>query len=235
MHLLIINCSPRVKAKSNTNIVVNAFAEGYTKEKNTVEIYHLSELGKWEEIRRAFYRNENILMAIPLYVECIPGILIEFLESLDPGEVNAGGGRMLSFILQGGFPEASQLRCGEKYLEKLPSFLNCAYGGTLIKGNLFITHMMPKETADKMVAPFIQMGAAFARNNGFSKEEANRFAAPEFLSKPSVVISTLFGPLKKVFFNIFFHKNGCRGKLTDRPYEKYLHETEPGNVPRQSD
>jgi len=140
MHLIIINCSPRVKAKSNTNIIVSAFVNGFINQGNTAEVHHLSEMGKWDEIRSAFYNNENILMALPLYVECIPGIMIEFIETLSP-KTNVEGQfkTKLSFLLQGGFAEASQLRCGEKYLEQLPEFLNCSYGGTLIKGNMFIT------------------------------------------------------------------------------------------------
>lgn len=35
----------------------------------------------------------------------------------------------LSFILQGGFAEGCQYRCGEQFLEKLPSYLGCSYGG----------------------------------------------------------------------------------------------------------
>ena len=84
MKLIIINCSPRVTIKSNTNIIIKAFIKGFTKNGNTAFVYHLSERGKWDDIRDAFYNNENILMAVPLYVESIPGIMMEFLETLTP-------------------------------------------------------------------------------------------------------------------------------------------------------
>lgn len=54
--------------------------------------------------------------------------------------------------LQGGFEEVSLLRCGEKYLELLPGYLNCDYNRTLIKkkgGGMFITHMLPPEGQKK--------------------------------------------------------------------------------------
>ena len=223
MHLLIINCSPRLKKNSNTNLIINAFSEGYIKQNNTVEIYHLSEIGKWEEIRQAFYKNDNILMAIPLYVECIPGIMIEFLDTLSPKEqVKDQPKTVLSFILQGGFAEASQLRCGEQYLEKLPAFLNCDYGGTLIKGNMFITHMMPSPTANNIVAPFKEMGENFAQDGTFIKSKVDQFAAPEFFSKPYCAFFTMFIPFQKLFFHTFFKKKGCKGKLAAKPYQKYL-------------
>lgn len=223
MRLLIINCSPRVKEKSNTNIIINAFSEGYKKDGSTVEICHLSETKNWDSIRRAFYENENILMAVPLYVECIPGIMIEFLESLHPKQEEAGQPKTnLAFILQGGFAEASQLRCGERYLEKLPGYLNCSYAGTLIKGNMFITHMMPEEAAAKIVRPFRQMGETFAEKHHFDKEEASQFAAPEYFSKSFQLFFTLITPFRKLLFDIFFKKHGCKGKLTAKPYQKFL-------------
>lgn len=223
MNLLIINCSPRVKTKSNTNIIIRAFAEGYTKQGNTTEIYHLSELGKWDEIRDAFYRNENVLMALPLFVECIPGVMIEFLETLTPKTNTEGQPKTkLSFLLQGGFSEASQLRCGERYLELLPGFLNCEYAGTLIKGNMFITHMLPVATANKMVSPFTQMGEVLAKDGKFDKEKVDKFAAPEYYSKGFILLHTLLRPLNKLFFDIFFKKNGCTGSLSAQPYKNYM-------------
>lgn len=223
MNLIIINCSPRVKANSNTNIIVHAFAEGFTKQGNTTDIYNLSELGKWNEIRAAFYNNDNILMALPLYVECIPGIMMEFLESLSP-KINADGRpkTKLSFLLQGGFSEASQLRCGQRYLEQLPGFLNCEYGGTLIKGNMFIIHMLPDKSAEKMVFPFIEMGKLFAKNGRFEKEMVDVFAAPEYFSKEFILLHTILRPLNKLFFVFFFKKNGCQGNLSAKPYKNYL-------------
>lgn len=224
MHLAIINCSPRTKAKSNTNIIIGAFAEGYIRSGNTVEVHHLSELSKWEEIRNAFLQNENILMAIPLFVECIPGIMIEFLDTLEPKDPGAPNKTQLSFLLQGGFAEASQLRCGEQYLEQLPAYFNCEYGGTLIKGNMFVTHMLPGEAAKKTVAPFIEMGEVFAADGRFIKEKSDRFAAPEYFSKRFIAFSNLTSPLKKLFFDIFFGRMGCQGKLSAKPYQAYLSE-----------
>lgn len=223
MHLVIINCSPRIKEKSNTNLIVTAFAAGFAQQGNTVEIHHLSQQNKWPEIREAFYQNEHILMALPLYVECIPGIMLEFLQDMPPKPPAAERAQTkLSFLLQGGFAEASQLRCGERYLEMLPGYLNCQYGGTLIKGNMFITHMLPPGAAEKTVAPFGEMAKKYALTGYFSKEEASQFAGPEYFSKGAIALSTLFGPVKKLFFNYYFGKQGCRGKLADKPYADQL-------------
>lgn len=223
MQLLVINCSPRVKANSNTAIIIDAFLKGYTESGSQAEVYHLSEMGKWDEIRAAFERSDNILMAIPLFVECVPGIMLEFLDTVNPKPLVGGKpAAKLSFLLQGGFAEASQLRCGEAYLEKLPAYLGCEYGGTLIKGNMFITHMMPPEGYAKSVAPFTDMGRRFAEIGRFDKDEVSAFAAPEYLSGGYRLFFTLISPLQKAFFHFFFKKNGLQGSLKAKPYKDCL-------------
>lgn len=221
MHLIIINCSPRVLSNSNTNIILQNFIAGYTKNGNTVELFHLSQKGKWNDIQQAFAKNSNILMALPLYVECVPGIMMEFLETLTPKSMETPKTK-LSFLLQGGFPEGSQYRCCEQYLQRLPALLGCEYGGALLKGNMFMTHIFTEEMRAPSVSPFSDMGEAFAQDGSFIKEKADKFAAPEFFSKPYRIILTVVSPLQKIFFNLIFKKNGCQGKLTDRPYQKYL-------------
>ena len=220
MHLVIVNCSPRTVSESNTNIIVEAFARGYTQRGNTAEIHHLSQKGTWDDIRTAFYANDNILMALPLYVESVPGIMMEFLETLTPKRDVPGGKRTkLAFLLQGGFAEASQLRCGERYLEKLPSYLNCDHNGTLIKGNMFVLHMMPPQSREKITAPFVEMGRHFAEDESFQKAVTEAFAGPEYFSKAMIAFFTLITPLRKLFFHQFFKSKGCKGSLRAKPYE----------------
>lgn len=59
-----------------------------------------------EIIRDAFIKNEEILIALPLYVECIPGLLFEFLETLPKKNEHT----RVPFLLQSGFAEGCQLR-----------------------------------------------------------------------------------------------------------------------------
>ena len=114
MHVLIINGSPRVKQYSNTDKILEKITAGLSETGCTFEQYEVSDRKQWDRIREAFDKNENILIALPLYVECIPGLLMEFLETVTPKT----DGSKLAFILQSGFAEGIQLRCGEEYLEK---------------------------------------------------------------------------------------------------------------------
>ena len=219
MHLLIINCSPRIREKSNTDKIIVEFVKGYESLGNTTETFCLSKRKDWEVIRTKFYENENILFAVPLYVECIPGIMMEFLESLRPKEKP---GTKIGFLLQGGFAEASQLRCCESYLEMLPSMLGCEYNGTLIKGDMFAISLFEGKMRDQMVAPFLKMGTYYAENAYFTKEVVSDFAKPEYFSKGFIVLHTIINPLKKLLFRIMAKKLGCKKSLSYQPYKKYV-------------
>ncbi len=224
MRLLIVSCSPRAKKNSNTDKIITRFVEGFTSvNDNSVETFYLCERNKWEEIRRAFYAYDDILFALPLYVECIPGLMMAFLETFQP-KTSAPGERptRLSFILQGGFAEASQLRCGESYLETLPAYLGCEYGGTLIKGDMFGLSFVPENACAKQTARFVEAGREFALRGGFDKAWATDFAKPEYFSKGFMFFFRLIRPIQKKMFHSVAASWGCTEPLDARPLQKYL-------------
>ncbi len=217
MHLVIINASPRVETKSNTARIIRTFVRGFEVNGNEAEVWHLSDKKQWIGAKEAYEKNSNILFAIPLYVENVPGIMLEFLETLNPKKE---AGTKMSFILQGGFAEASQLRCGEAYLEMLPSYFNCEYNGTLIKGDNFAPSWVPENMAEKMVAPYEKMGSSFAQKKAFDKEDVNEFATPEYFSEKEIRQYERIGKrIQGVLFRYIARKNGCKKPLNDKPYQ----------------
>ena len=142
--------------------------------------------------------------------------MLEFLETLQPKKE---AGTKMSFILQCGFAEASQLRCGEAYLEILPSYFNCEYNGTLIKGNNFALAWFPEKQANKMVAHYEKMGLSFAQKGTFDKEEVNKFAAPEYFSKKEICLFNCTNWLQKMIIRHIAKKNGCKRPLDDKPHQ----------------
>jgi len=218
MHLVIINASPRIEEKSNTAKIIKIFLRGFMKEGNTAEVWHLSDRKQWADAKEAFKNNDNILFAIPLYVENIPGIMLEFLEDLEP---KAEGGTKMSFILQGGFAEGCQLRCGEAYLEKLPAYFNCEYNGTLIKGNNFAPAWLPDKAGEGMLSPYEAMGEVFADKGCFDKETATEFAKPEYFSEKEIRSFNRFGSkMQKLMFDFMAKRHGCKTPLNYKPYEE---------------
>jgi hypothetical protein len=180
MHVLIINGSPRVKKYSNTNYILVKFTEGLRENGASFEQYEISDRGSWDQIRQAFDRNTVILIALPLYVECIPGLLMEFLETLTP----KSDGSKMAFLLQGGFMEGVQLRCGEAFLKILAGKLGCAYMGTLVKGDNFMIRFFEGEWREKVTDPYADMGREYAVNGDFNSKACKKFTGHEKFPLP---------------------------------------------------
>ena len=215
-HLVIINGSPRVAKFSNTDKIIHSFVKGLEETGITWELHNLSNRKEWDAAREAFLTHEHILIAFPLYVECVPSLMLEFLSTL-PAERKVPG--QLSFLLHGGMDEGNEFRLAEHFLQKLPAQLCCSYGGTLIKGGSFRIRTTTDEERAKMVAPWPPMGKLFAQKGTFLTPEAERFIGPEqypwILRK---LVSLLF--LKKVNgeFDNFAKGWGCTRPLNDKPY-----------------
>ncbi len=216
MHVVIINASPRVQKYSNTEKIIAAFAKGLSEKESTFETYAISNRKTWDIIRDAYLKNDEILIALPLYVECVPGLLLEFLETLPKKDEHT----RLSFLLQSGFAEGCQLRCGEAFLEKLPEYLGVRYGGCLVKGNNFGIRIIDEDQQAQATKPYQAMGKLFAEGDGFFRREAKKFTGPEYLPLP---VRLLMGLIFKTFAKKMFQQAaaswGCRAPLDEKVWE----------------
>ena len=216
MHVMIINGSPRIKAHSNTDKILEQFTKGMCENGTDFEQYEVSDKDQWDAMRKAFENNTNILIALPLYVECIPGLLLEFLETVKPKTDDT----RLSFILQGGFSEGAQLRCGEAYLKILAGKLGCAYAGTLVKGDNFSIRFFEGEKRDRITAPYAEMGREFAARGDFFSERCRKFTGPEvFPVHVRLLIGIMFKTAAKKGFRQVAAGWGCTEPLDARPYQ----------------
>lgn len=221
MHLTIISGAARPQSRSNTARIIEAFSEGIHAGGHTTEVWYLSDRRQWEQARSAFEKNENILFALPLYVENIPGLMLEFLEGLSPKEKP---GTKIAFLIQGGFPEASQSRCCERFLKTLPQQLNCAHAGTLIRGNMFGVRLLGKKLGGRLVQPFTDMGRLFAEYGEFRPEIVSSFAGPEYLPEKQLrQMGGMGNYIQRWSMGIVARRLGCREKLDAKPY----HEVSP--------
>ena len=218
MHFVIISGATRPQSKSNTAKVIAAFQKGVEENGNTTEVWYLSDRRQWTRAANAFEQNDHILIAFPLYVENIPGTLLEFLSGLTPKQTP---GTKLAFLIQGGFPEASQSRCCEAFLKTLPAQLGCDYAGTLIKGDMFGTSLVDEKNREKMLAPFTQMGRTFAQTGNFEKAAVDAFAGLEYMPEKQIRMYNRVGKhISRFFMGHIARKLGCKGRLDARPYER---------------
>lgn len=223
MGLAIFSCSPKPENRSNTVAIAKAFKDGYG---GDAEIHHLNKRAGWDKYRGIFDKSTEIVFAMPLFVECVPGLLMEFLESLTPKNSGADSVRpdesaektRIGFILQGGFEEACQLRVCEKYLETLPSYLGCEYSGTLLKGGMFALTIASEKRRSKILGRFREMGRIYAETGVFDKAAVTKFAAPERYSKPMRFLIALLAPINKIAWRYLARKHGVQGRLDARPY-----------------
>ena len=219
MHALIINGSPRVKKYSNTDKILEKITSGMKASGATFEQYEVSDRAQWEKIRERFFLSDHILIALPLFVENIPSLLLEFLETL-PLEKHSSR-PLLSFLLQSGFAEGCQLRCGEEYLKMLAQRLGCEYGGTLVKGDNFSIRLFEGEQREKIVSKYEEMGRIYGRDGAFTDEACRAFTGPEEFPLPvRILVGLMFKTLAKKSFKDTAKKWGCTRPLNDRPYAK---------------
>lgn len=216
MHVVIINGSPRVQKYSNTERIIAAFAKGLSEKEATFETYAISNRKTWDMIRDAYIKNNEILIALPLYVECVPGLLLEFLQTLPKKDEHT----RLSFLLQSGFAEGCQLRCGEAFLEKLPEYLGVRYGGCLVKGDNFGIRILDEEKQVQVTKPYQAMGKLFAEGDGFFREEAKKFTGPEYFPLPvRLMMGLVFKTLAKKVFQKAAASWGCSVPLDEKVWE----------------
>ena len=219
-HVIIINGSPRVKKFSNTDKIIQSFALGLEEAGTTHKLYSLSNRSEWDEAREAFMNNDHIIIALPLYVECVPGLMLEFLTTIPTERVRPA---KISFILHGGFDEGHQLRLGEQFLKSLPAKLGCTYDGTLVKGGSFMLRMRDdeyiKKNTDKVLDAYIPMGKLFAENGNFMFAEAKEFTGPEQIPWAArQIIALVLKRIVKRKFDNFAKTWGCTRPLDDKVY-----------------
>lgn len=224
MHVVIINGSPRLQKHSNTEKIIASFAKGLSEKGASFEAYAISDRQSWEVIRDAYMKNEEILIALPLYVECVPGLLLEFLEILPEKDERT----RLSFLLQSGFPEGCQLRCGEEFLMTLPGYLGVRCGGCLVKGDNFGIRFVDEEKQLQLTKPYQAMGRLFAEGDGFLRKEAKKFTGPEYFSLPvRLLMQVMFKTLgRKVLQNVAASW-GCNTPLDEKVWETSYNKVLP--------
>ena len=220
MHVVIINGSPRVQKFSNTDKIIQSFGKGLEKEGSTYELYSLSNRKEWEAAREAFVSHEQIIFALPLYVECVPAVMLEFLETLPTERQHPA---QMSFILHGGFDEGHQLRLGERFLLSLPAQFGSTCGGCLVRGGSFMIRMRDdkklSKIMDQLLDSYIPMGQLFARNGNFLAPEVKKFAG---LEKNPLMVRLMFPlfieRLVRKNFDRFAKEWGCTQPLDYKPW-----------------
>ena len=221
MELTVFNGSPRGK-RSNTKILLEHFINGFmTTDGNTYELAYLNRVKDSDKFIKSFQEAEQVLLVFPLYTDAMPAMVKTFIESLEPfcrGEGNPA----IGFIVHSGFPEATQSRYVERYLEKLTRRLGCKYTGTVIKGGTEGIQVQPPSMTRKLFKSFYELGKTFGKTGAFDKQIVLKLAKPERLTKFQLWAFRLLSKigLTNFYWDSQLKKNNAYEKRFAKPYAK---------------
>ena len=219
MKLTVCNGSPRGR-KGNTEIMLDHFLAGFESiPGNTSERFHLNRAEDQPAAAEAFGRAEAVLIAMPLYTDAMPGLVMAFFELLKQFQGRPDNPR-LGFLVQSGFPEAAHSRHLERYLRGLAERLGCPYMGTLVRGGGEGLRVAPPKRFRKLFALLEEMGLDFGHNGEFDPALLKKLARPErfpafvtFILKPVMRLGVFNG-----YWNRMLKKNHAWEKRFDKPY-----------------
>lgn len=236
MQLALFNGSPRGGA-GNSQYIIDSIVEGLEDQK----VCTISRLNRKKEDHKALFQNsDTILIVFPLYVDSMPGLVKEFIETLD-GDYR---GKSLGFIVHSGLPEPSQCQPLEAYLRKLSRRLNCRYMGTLIRGGTEITRIPPLQKGiigkficlagsltnlggvgfllnrKRLRRQFIRVGRSLSRSGSFDKKTEKQFRKPARLGPFGFFLYKNVG--EKLYWEPQLQANGVGQNISRRPYEMDL-------------
>lgn len=216
MRLIIVNGSPRGK-NGNTGTLLNSLVDGFQINKNTShELYYLSK-NSYQTIIQAINDADVLLLALPLYVSSMPGMVKDFIEHLS-SLCNNHSNPTIGFIIQSGFPEAIQSRSLEKYFEKLSERLRCKYLGTIIKGHCGTT--LASGGRDHLLTSFYNLGKTLGESGKFDAGIIQELAQPEQFSKLTQFKLNFLLRLGFLdgYYNNILKENRAFDKRLDMPY-----------------
>lgn len=213
MKMIIINGSPKGE-KGNTEIFIREFMKGM---ENPCEVRYVARESS-RKIAEELRNYDTVLMAMPLYVHAMPGIVMKLIEEMVPAE---GEGKSMGFIVQSGFIESAQSRYLERYLSSLSKRLNYEYIGTVIKGGSAGVYMMPEKMNAKLFAKLSSLGSHFEKNRSFRQDIVEELSLPVSLTKKKSRLMQFYfkvGLGDSIFWRMLLRNNYASDRKYDQPF-----------------
>jgi len=217
MQLVIFNGSPRGQ-KGNSALLIRWLKSGIEQNSDVVaETYCINRINEHDSYVGSLKSADMALVVFPLYADGMPGMVMAFLEKLEPLRKSLGNLR-LGFVVHSGFPEAIHSRAIEKYLEWLTKELGAQYAGTVVMGGSEgLRYSSPKSTAAKEVL-FMQLGEGLVKEGHFPTQLIKQAAGMEkfppavclllkLLAKTSMFQTMWVSELKK---NNAYHEHAAK-------------------------
>lgn len=213
MKTIIINGSPKA-GKGNTEIFIREFLKGM---KNPCEVRYVASESP-HKLAEELKQFDMVIIAMPLYVHAMPGIVMKLIEELEPAE---GSEKSMGFIVQSGFIESAQSKYLERYLSALTNRLNYNYIGTVIKGGSEGVYMKPEKMNRKLFVSLRSLGAHIEETGLFDKDLVEELSTPYSLSRGKIRLMQIFFKLglgNSIYWRMLLKENKASNKKYDRPF-----------------
>jgi NAD(P)H-dependent FMN reductase len=219
MKRLLLNGSPRGKA-SNSRRLLSWLVEGMSAAgmKEEPAILDLAAIKEIQAQKKAFLEADEVVLALPLYTDSMPGIVKNFIECL--ADAKDLKGKRVAFIIQSGFSESIHSEAVAAYFERLCRRLGLVHAGTLIKGGVEGIQIMPDKMTAKLRAKFFRAGGELVSGGRFSEELAREMAKPRQLGPAGSLflrIAALTGATN-FYWNMMLKKHKAYERRFDAPY-----------------
>jgi hypothetical protein len=217
--LLLLNASPR-GPRSNSMRMLTHLAGGWESAGGDAPtVLHLAKRADFDRAVAEFADSDTVMLGMPLYTDSMPGLVMEFIEALEP-RVGQKDNPTLGFLVQSGFSEALHSRGLERYLAKLAVRLGAPYAGTIVRGGGESLQVMPDQALTKLFAQLRQAGDELARLGGFDPQTLAAIAGTERLSTvAAAVCSVAFKlPIAQFYWSGQLKKNGAWDERFNAPY-----------------
>lgn len=213
MKTIVINGSPKGK-KGNTEIFIQNFIADMSQ---GVEVKKIIE-EDYEKLANLVKEYDSVILALPLYIHSMPGIVMRFIEHLEANTTNKP--KCIGFILQCGFPEGSQCKYLERYFESLAKELNMNYLGTLVKTDAAGTSVMPEFMTRKLFASLKRFGEIYEITHEFNKKIIEEMRQPYEIKGFKLKLTKFLKMLgmTNIMWNKFLKENKAFEKRYDQPY-----------------
>lgn len=213
MKTIVINGSPKGK-RGNTEIFIRNFIRGMN---NRVEVKRIIE-EDYEELANFVKEYDSIIIALPLYIHSMPGIVMRFIEHLEVNNTNKPV--QIGFILQYGFPEGFQGEYVVRYFESLAKELNMNYLGTLVKPESAAVYAMPKFMTKKLFTRLETFGKIYEETHKFDEIIIEKMKQPYKITGYKLKMLKLIKKigLMDIDWNIFLRKNNAFEERYNRPF-----------------
>ncbi len=218
MKRLLINGSPRGK-NSGSRKILSWIQEGFAEEKD-IQIIDLAKVRELQSQKESFLDAEEVVMIMPLYTDSMPGIVKNFIDSLQNEDLEKLKGKKLAFIVHSGFPESIHSETLAAYFKRLSERVGFVYAGTVIKGGTEGILNMPEERTAKVAELFREVGRNLKSDWKIPQEIIRKSASPRVFNLPVRILITLlrWTGFIDTHWNTILMKNNAFDKRFDAPY-----------------